>query len=104
MKNKAAVQLGRLGGKVTTAAKAGAARENGAKGGRPRKDEVLARSYGALAPGAGPTSACELVRTTRGKYLVLVDGRVMDARDEWTIESAQRWYDEAGYQLGDRPA
>ena len=34
MKNKAAQQLGRLGGKVSSEAKAQAARANGAKGGR----------------------------------------------------------------------
>lgn len=35
--NKAAQQLGRLGGKKTSEAKAAAAKANGAKGGRPRK-------------------------------------------------------------------
>jgi hypothetical protein len=35
MKNKAAQQLGRLGGKVSSQAKADAVRENGKKGGRP---------------------------------------------------------------------
>jgi hypothetical protein len=35
MKNKAAQQLGRLGGKVKSEAKAAAVRENGKKGGRP---------------------------------------------------------------------
>ena len=34
--NKAAQQLGRLGGHKTSEAKAAAARENGAKGGRPK--------------------------------------------------------------------
>ena len=34
--NKAAQKLGRLGGKKTSEAKAAAARENGAKGGRPK--------------------------------------------------------------------
>jgi hypothetical protein len=37
MKNKAAQQLGRLGGLKTSEAKKAAARENGKKGGRPRK-------------------------------------------------------------------
>lgn len=37
MKNKAAQQLGRLGGKVTSEAKAAAVRENGKLGGRPAK-------------------------------------------------------------------
>lgn len=38
-KNPAAVLLGRKGGKVTSDAKATAARKNGRKGGRPRKQE-----------------------------------------------------------------
>jgi len=42
-KNPHAVALGRLGGqvggKVTSEAKAAAARENGKRGGRPRKDK-----------------------------------------------------------------
>lgn len=36
-KNPAAVALGRIGGKAKSDAKAAAARENGKKGGRPRK-------------------------------------------------------------------
>ena len=36
-KNPAAVALGRLGGRVSSPAKRRAARENGRKGGRPRK-------------------------------------------------------------------
>jgi len=35
--NKAAQQLGRIGGKKTSEAKSAAAKANGAKGGRPRK-------------------------------------------------------------------
>lgn len=35
--NKAAQQLGRLGGKAKSAKKAASSRANGAKGGRPRK-------------------------------------------------------------------
>lgn len=35
--NRAAQQLGRLGGRKTSEAKAAAAKANGAKGGRPRK-------------------------------------------------------------------
>jgi hypothetical protein len=35
--NRAAQQLGRLGGKVKSAAKAAAAKENGKRGGRPKK-------------------------------------------------------------------
>jgi len=40
MKNKAAASFGRLGGKVTSEAKATAARANGKKGGRPTKQLV----------------------------------------------------------------
>lgn len=36
-KNKHAVALGKLSGKVRTEAKANASRENGKKGGRPKK-------------------------------------------------------------------
>jgi len=36
MKNKAAQQLGRLGGKVSSEAKTAAVRKNGKKGGRPK--------------------------------------------------------------------
>jgi hypothetical protein len=38
-KNRHAVALGRRGGKVSSAAKAIAARANGQKGGRPRKEQ-----------------------------------------------------------------
>ncbi len=38
-KNKAAVALGRLGGKAKSAAKTTAVRENGKLGGRPRKTQ-----------------------------------------------------------------
>jgi len=39
--NKAAQQLGKLGGKVKSEAKTKTAQENGKKGGRPKKDRVL---------------------------------------------------------------
>lgn len=38
MKNKHAQQLGKLGGQVKSEAKAKAVRENGKKGGRPKKE------------------------------------------------------------------
>ena len=38
-KNPAAVALGRLGGKAKTEAQAAARRENGKKGGRPKKQK-----------------------------------------------------------------
>jgi hypothetical protein len=41
--NKAAQQLGRLGGMAKTDAKAQAARENGKKGGRPKKKKHSSR-------------------------------------------------------------
>ena len=43
MKNKAAQQLGRLGGLAKSAAKAAAVRENGKLGGRPKKPKRAAR-------------------------------------------------------------
>lgn len=39
MKNKHAQQLGKLGGQVKSEAKAKAVRENGKKGGRPKKEK-----------------------------------------------------------------
>ena len=41
VKNQAAVALGRIGGKVKSAAKAAAARRNGKLGGRPKKMKTL---------------------------------------------------------------
>lgn len=41
--NKAAQQLGRRGGRVKSEAKAAAVRENGKKGGRPRKQNLRRR-------------------------------------------------------------
>ncbi len=100
MKNKAAQQLGRLGGKVTSEAKTAAVRENGAKGGRPRKDETLACTYVR-----GNGQEChELVRSVAGKYLITVNGRVLDARNTLPLSDAQEWYDNAGYQLASRPS
>ena len=43
MKNKAAQQLGRLGGLAKSAAKGAAVRENGKLGGRPKKPKRAAR-------------------------------------------------------------
>ncbi len=43
MKNKAAQELGRLGGKATTEAKTATARENGKKGGRPAHEWLVIR-------------------------------------------------------------
>lgn len=42
-KNPHAVALGKLGGSKTSQAKLAAARENGRKGGRPRKDDLSQR-------------------------------------------------------------
>ena len=47
--NKAAQQLGRLGGKATSEAKAAAARANGKLGGRPKKPKRVARRSKILA-------------------------------------------------------
>lgn len=46
MKNKHAQQLGKLGGQVKSEAKAKAVRENGKKGGRPRKCFCLLNNWG----------------------------------------------------------
>lgn len=46
MKNKAAVSLGRLGGKVKSEAKTKAVRENGKKGGRPKQCVCLQNQWG----------------------------------------------------------
>jgi hypothetical protein len=40
-KNRAAVSLGRRGGKATSDRKAAASRENGKKGGRPKKEQTM---------------------------------------------------------------
>lgn len=40
-KNPAAVALGKMGGKATSAAKTTASRENGKKGGRPKKPKPV---------------------------------------------------------------
>lgn len=45
MKNKAAKQLGRLGGKSKSEAKASAVRENGKKGGRPKNCFFVKTKY-----------------------------------------------------------
>ncbi len=42
MKDKAAQQLGKLGGRVKSEVKARAVRENGKKGGRPKKINIKA--------------------------------------------------------------
>lgn len=86
-------------GSRKTEAKAKAARENGAKGGRPRQDEVLARTY-VISNG----QQCEeLLRTVRGTYLIAVNGGIPDARQTLSLADAQAWYDDAGIQVGDRP-
>jgi hypothetical protein len=57
-KNKAAAQLGKLGGKSKSNAKQDAARINGAKGGRPRKerDGTTEPSAGVRGQSEGPQS------------------------------------------------
>jgi hypothetical protein len=59
MKNKAAASLGRLGGKVTSEAKATAARTNGKKGGRPTK-ELVADALSSKEDGSADAGFDEL--------------------------------------------
>ena len=74
-----------------------ASRSNGAKGGRPRQDIVYARTY-------GPSTHCrELVLTVRGKWFITVDGRIENANASIDIDDARRFWDNAGYQIEDRP-
>lgn len=60
MKNKAAVKLGRLGGKTITETKTAAARSNGAKGGRPQyRWFLLHRTGGVWSSFEGNRAAAE---------------------------------------------
>ena len=64
--NRAAQALGRLGGKVRSAAKAAAAKANGKLGGRPRTKNPAAVAIGKLSRGHPKTySAEELAIRTR---------------------------------------
>lgn len=94
--SKAAAALGR----VKSPAKTKAARQNGQLGGRPRKDEVLARWYETDYAGQ---QTRELVRTVRGAYLVAINGRINDARSTLPVEKARELWDDAAYQTGERP-
>lgn len=75
MKNKAAQQLGRLGGKVTSKAKSAAVRENGKKGGRPPK-----------------TATAMLIRNARGGWsLCWWKGDVIPSKTFITQEQAREF-------------
>lgn len=64
-KNPAAVALGRLGGKVTSDAKAAAARKNGKRGGRPALCGVSAKDHNST----GLVFRCTLLRGHPGDHL-----------------------------------
>lgn len=78
MKNKAAQQLGRLGGKVTTEAKAEAARANGTKGGRPAREQVYLVQYEGKLDCT--FSLADKVRPARAGQSY-IDGTEMTARE-----------------------
>ena len=66
MKNKAAQQLGRLGGSVTSEAKAIAARANGAKGGRPATPYTLESITGEVVSKHKSLEAAYVAQTRKG--------------------------------------
>lgn len=68
-KNRAAVQLGRLGGSVKSDAKKQSSSENGKKGGRPRKDGATKQSPEILNLRAAEKEVDRLVKALE-VYLV----------------------------------
>lgn len=99
-KNNNASDAAAAMGRVKSPAKAKAARENGAKGGRPRQDTVLARTYEVSRAGQIEVG---LVRTIRGDLLYTVNGQVNNARAFVQLEDARTFWDAAAYQEGPRP-
>lgn len=100
MKNITPSQAAAALGRSKSPAKTEAARANGAKGGRPRNDTLLARAYEVTRGGQAEIA---LVRTVRGDLLYAVNGRVNDARAFVSLEDARAFWDSAHYQIGGRP-
>lgn len=58
---------------------------------------VIARTYVL-------TECRELVALPGGRYIVAVDGSILDARRKLTRTEAASWWDRAAYRLGPRPS
>lgn len=99
-KNISASDAAAAMGRVKSPAKTTAARSNGAKGGRPRQDTILARAYEVTRAGQIEMA---LVRTLKGNLLYAVNGRVNNARAFVGLDDARTFWDAAPYQEGPRP-
>ena len=83
-KNPAAVTMGRLGGKAKTPAKAAASRENGKKGGRPRKCKRVVIEY---IKSVDVTFVSFLERQPRQRYLA---AQFAGKREKYATDWANR--------------